>query len=93
MTDLSWAAAGISVNSGLRSVVQECAKMNRSAKEPGDAAFNSPAPEQNAAKFHFGSGKQYSTSAKQKKCIIQRSQTQPALLGLRAQSLSRRLSA
>jgi len=67
--------------------------MNRSAPEPGLATITTPAAEQNAATFHFGSGKQYSTSAKQKKSIIQRSQTQPALLGLRAQSLARRLSA
>jgi hypothetical protein len=93
MNDLSWAAAGISVNSVLRSVVQECAKMNRSAKEPQPAPFATPPEETTAATFHFGSGKQYSTSVKQKKCIIQRSQTQPALFGLRAQSLSRRLSA
>jgi hypothetical protein len=67
--------------------------MNRSAPEPDHAAFTTPPAEQSAATFHFGSGKQYSTSAKQKKSIIQRSQTQPALLGLRARSLARRLSA
>ncbi len=93
MNDSCWPTPGISVNSVLRPQVQVGAKMNRSAPEPDHAAFNSPATEQNAAKFHFGSGKQYSTSAKQKKCIIQRSQIQPALLGLRAHSLSRRLSA
>jgi hypothetical protein len=81
------------LNTPMRSSVQDCANMNRSAPEPSMAAFNSPATEQNAATFHFGSGKQYSASAKQKKCIIQRTQIQPALFGLRAQSLSRRLSA
>jgi hypothetical protein len=65
--------------------------MNRSGPEPKPAPSAPPATE-GAAAFHFGSGRQYSASAKQKKSIIQRSQTQPALLGLRAQTLSRRLS-
>jgi hypothetical protein len=42
--------------------------------------------------FHFGSGRQYSTSAKQTKCIIHRSQMEPALFGRRARKLSTRLA-
>jgi len=67
--------------------------MNRSASEPKPAPFAPPPVEAAGVTFHFGSGKQYSSSVKQKKCIIQRSQTLPTLFGLRAQSLSRRLSA
>jgi len=66
--------------------------MNRSAPEPTPAPSAPPATGVAATSFHFGSGRHYSTSAKQKKCIIQRSQTQPALFGLRAQSLARRLA-
>jgi hypothetical protein len=66
--------------------------MNRSAPEPTLAPSAPPTTEVAAVKFHFGSGRQYSASPKQKKCIIQRSQTQPALFGLHAQSLSRRLA-
>jgi hypothetical protein len=63
--------------------------MNRSVPEPTSAPATT---EVVVVKFHFGSGRQYSMSAKQKKCIIQRSQTLPTLLGLRAQSLTRRLA-
>jgi hypothetical protein len=85
--------AGISVNSALSRHVQDCANMNRSAPESGPVPFATPSVEAARTAFHFGSGRQYSTSVKQKKCIIHRAQTQPALFGLRAQSLSSRLSA
>jgi hypothetical protein len=72
--------------------VQNSSDMNRSAPEPVPASFAAPTAAVRMS-FHFGSGRQYSTSVKQTKCIIQRTQTQPALFGLRAQTLSRRLSA
>jgi hypothetical protein len=44
-----------------------------------------------AKSFHFGSGRQYSASLRQKECIIHRSRTLPALFGRQAQGLSSRL--
>jgi hypothetical protein len=70
--------------------------MNRSASEPAPGPFAAPSQKALAAglKFHFGSGRHYSSSTvKQTQCIIYRSETQPALIGQRARSLSRRLSA
>jgi hypothetical protein len=42
--------------------------------------------------FNFGSGRENFSAVKATRCIIQRSQMQPALLGRRAQSLVRPIS-
>ena len=66
--------------------------MNRSALQNRIFVPASASPKAGTPSFHFGSGRQYSTADKPKKCIIHRSQTSPALFGLRARSLSARLS-
>jgi len=57
-------------------------------KQTESAALSSPAKLAGGA-FDFGSRRRHAASAKQKRCIIYRSQTAPALIGFTAQHLAK----